>query len=150
MLHAPKITVWILIADASEAYIYSAKKIGGPMTFIDSMEHPQSREKMEDIVTDSPDLGRNPRTGYGAVPYSYDPKDYEAERFAREISERLEHSIQKKHVDRIVLVAPPHFMGHLMAHSKTNWHNKLHLKIEKDYIHVSQRELPEYLEAHLP
>lgn len=150
MMQVPQPSIWIIIASASQVHFYSTKKVGGNMHYIESMDHPQSREKREDMVTDRPGMGHNYGAGYGSLPASSDPKEVENERFAKEVSHHLRDHALKDHFDRLVIVAPPQFMGKLLNHADSHWHDKIYLRIEKDYVHVPEHELPNYLEAQMP
>lgn len=118
-------TKWILIADASRARLFRDEDTRGAFTLLDSLEHPSSRARARDLMADA--NGRKPsgmtRGGAdagagagsssarpGAAPFT-DPKAVEAEKFARDLAARLNKGLHEHAYDRLVVAAPPHFLG---------------------------------------
>lgn len=107
---------WVLVADASAARIFDAAGAAGPLTCVDTLRHPASRQTGREVFADSP--GRvHDRMGQGrhAVEARTDIHDEEAKRFAREVSERLQSALAAKKFSRLVIMASPGFLGVLRA-----------------------------------
>ncbi len=137
---------WILVADGSQAYIYSAKRVGGPIKRLKSFKNPAGREKNIDLVSDRPSSGGNKKiNGIGTVPTSSDPKKIEKEKFASKISLFLEFHALNDSFDQLVLVAPPQFLGLLRSCKRPHWEEKATLRIQKDYVTVPKHKLPSFL-----
>jgi protein required for attachment to host cells len=104
---------WILVADSSAARIYD-KASRTSLELLDSLSHPEARARPGDVYADAP--GRV-QESHGATRHSVTPRTdlhaEEAHRFAREIAQRLDTDHQKKHFGKIVLMAPPAFLGAL-------------------------------------
>lgn len=67
----------------------------------------------------------------------------EHDRFARELAARLERGLNDHAFDRLVIAAPPGFLGLLRKHVSPRVHQRLMLDMRADYVNVPDRELPE-------
>lgn len=139
-------TTWILIANSSEARLFEASKSTKNMQLINTFAHPESRQKVIDLVTDLPGRYRNS----GATPSSFyeDPanaKAVEAERFAHELAHKLNEGRTQNKYHHLILIAPPHFQGLLNKCCNIHVKNLITDTLEKDYTKLKQHELPHYL-----
>jgi protein required for attachment to host cells len=142
---------WIVVADASRARVFS---IGENEAWVleRELEHPKSRAKASDLTTDAP--GRVQQSFSGghrpAMSDRTDPKEVEAEVFARELADFLEQGCNHNRFDRLVIVAPPHFLGVLRKTINGQVEKRVHLSIDKDYTQLSARDLPKHvtIDAH--
>jgi len=109
-------TTWVVVADSSRARIYVQDKPGGALTESEDLIHAGSRLHAGDLVSD-----RQGRDG-GAVSqrrYALDArtgiKEHEFDTFAKEIAARLDTARVAGKFQRLVLMAPPAFLGTLRA-----------------------------------
>jgi protein required for attachment to host cells len=105
---------WVLVADSSAAHIYSTRTVRGPLKLVESHAHPESRAKATEVYADGP--GRvHDRFGPGrhAVEGRVDLHAEEAQRFARELAERLAAGHHEQSFQRLIIMAPPAFLGAL-------------------------------------
>jgi protein required for attachment to host cells len=105
---------WVLVADSSAARIFDAPSPTGALEEIASYAHAEGRMHERDMRTDEPGVTHD-SAGYakhGMEP-KVKPKEQEAIGFARFLADRLESARSKSEIDRIILVAPPEFLGHL-------------------------------------
>jgi len=100
---------WIMVANASQAKLFSNSGPHKGLTLIKELLHPESREKTSNLVSDR--SGANAGTGHGAFLQATDPKHHEAERFAQELTRELEEGRVRNAYDRLILVASAPFMG---------------------------------------
>jgi protein required for attachment to host cells len=164
---------WILVADASRARVFSvdakpangkrggdnssggkhgSDKRGGdsvsPWVLEKELEHPESRAKVTDLVTGQP--GRTQQSGNPAQRSSMsertDPKEVEAEVFARQLAEFLHQAHNHNRFERLVLVAPPHFLGLLRASIDAQVAKLICLSLDKDYTHPPVRDLMRHID----
>lgn len=110
---APERT-WIVLADASRARIHLADKELTHTTLIRELDHPESRVKDSDLVTDSqgrtqPRQRNNPSQP-NVEPRTY-PKAVEMQTFARQLAGELEHGRVQGAFDELIIAAPPQFLG---------------------------------------
>ncbi len=112
--------IMVVVANSSKAQIFNTKTLRGPLTLGDTLSHPQSRLKEQDLVSDTHgrafDSGGH---GRHAMEDKTTAKKYELLQFAREISHRIESDRTRNRFDELVIVAAPEFLGelrHTMTH----------------------------------
>ncbi len=144
---------WILVADASRARLFSVSESsnhdhlgdGQPPAWVleQELEHPKSRAKVSELV--SGQQGRSQQSGnhnlHPAMSERTDPKEVEAEVFARQLAEVLHQGNTHNRFERLVLIAPPHFLGLLRSTIDPQVAKRVVLSLDKDYTHLPLREL---------
>ena len=140
-------TTWVLVAESSRARIFSTTKTNGPLTEVEILEHPQSRQHEQTLTTDLP--GRDyDAAGLGrhAMVNSSEPKQQEAIVFARQIASVLDKNRKNNQYDQLVLMAPPGFLGILR--------DQLNDNIIKMIVHEQNNNLVQHtaedIREHLP
>jgi protein required for attachment to host cells len=143
---------WVLVADASRARIFSIPEDNKPWQLERELEHPASRAKATDLTTDVP--GRVKQSfGAGSRPAMEDPtdpKEVEAQTFARSLAAALEQGLNQNRFERLTLVAPPHFLGLLRGAVPEQVAKRIHQSVNKDYTHLPGRELPSHVKIESP
>ena len=76
-----------------------------------------------------------------------DPKEVEAQRFSRELLERLNRALQEGRFSHLVVAAAPHFLGLLRAGLNGRLKQAVSVELDKDLSHL---ERPEQIRGHLP
>ena len=142
-------TTWILIANATEAHLYQspkAKLFNGmeKLELVCEFAHPDGRKKDIDLVSDR--LGHN---GHGTMIESSDLKQFEAERFARELAQSLESSRTSNSFQDLIVIAPPSFHGLLNKHFNEQLQGLVSVNVEKDYTKANERQLLSNLQGYL-
>jgi protein required for attachment to host cells len=134
---------WILVCDASRARLFQRLSALADWKLIEELEHPQSRAKNHDLVTDRGGRHQNNHgvTYSTAMEAHTQPKAAEAEHFARELAGRLERGLKEGFYSRLVLVAPPHFLGLLREALPHRVAGHVELSLAKDLTHIAPREL---------
>lgn len=105
---------WILVADRVRARLFCASDDGNSLVELEDFVNPDGRAASHEIGRDAP-----PRTmeSLGTVRHVIEPhtslEDRSAERFARELNEVLEQGLGNRRYERLILTAPPHFLGTL-------------------------------------
>lgn len=103
---------WIVVADSSKARIFSREKKYSSLEELESLTHPESRLRRQDLVTDRPGQKQKAsETGEYEAGENNDPKEDEAEAFAGEIGEQLNKARAQGRFERLVLLAEPEFLG---------------------------------------
>ena len=138
------VTTWILIANASRARVFSTPRRGRPWTLLQELNHPESRLKGQDISADKP--GRvQQMAGAGSRPAMEPPtpvKEVEAQRFAELLAKVAEDGHGHNTYTRLVLVAPPHFLGLLRQALSDQVTKRVTHGVDKDYTMLREDELP--------
>jgi protein required for attachment to host cells len=140
-------STWILIADASRARLFSTAGKQQPWSLVREFSHPESAAKVSDIMADKAGrvqqrVASGTRSGMEA-PTS--PKETEARRFAHELATELQRSHGRNSYARLVLVAPPQFLGLLRAELSAPVMKCVVSTVDKDLTQVNDRELPQRL-----
>ena len=141
---------WVLVANQSEARIYALDGPRGPLVEVERLEHEAGHAHEGELTTDRP--GRAFQS-VGDVRHAMeppvDPKEQEAMKFAKEVSQRLESGRQEGSFDRLVLVAAPHFLG-LLRKSLSDATTKLVTEeIAKNLLQFNAQEIREHLPERL-
>lgn len=103
---------WIVVADAGKARLFARNKKFSKLEEIESLVHPESRLRRQDLVTDRPGQVQESRTpGEYSAGEGTDPKEVEAQTFARELARHLHEGRQASRFQHLVLLAEPHFLG---------------------------------------
>ena len=155
---------WILVCDASRAHFYR-EDAKGRYTPLESLDHVDSRARRQDLMADAP--GRKPNGNPGGVSGGggpgangggtymgrpgaapdTDPKEVEAQKFARELAGRLEQALNQHDYDALVLVAPPQFLGLLKSTVSTQVAKHVVDTVDKDLSWLEAPQLKERLKA---
>lgn len=138
---------WIMVANASQAKLFTNDGPKRGLKLIKEFLHPASREKTSNLVSDR--SGAYGGAGHGAVGQPADPKHHEAERFAQEVSKELEVGRLKNAYDRLILVASAPFMGLVNNHLPGQVRSKLSQSIDKDYTRLPVKDLAGHLEGYV-
>jgi protein required for attachment to host cells len=100
-------TTWVLVANRTTARIF--RRDGYKLTMLRSFEHPSGRARDQDIEADSSHRTFD-KHARGST-HESSPHEQSAEAFAKELARELGRGRTESHVDRLVLVAEPHFLG---------------------------------------
>ena len=135
---------WILVANASEARILEAEK--SDLRQIEVLKHPETRLHGRDLVTDKP--GRefsSVGSRHSAIEPHVDPQKNEAQHFALQISQHLDHAFRSNHFKKLYVIASPAFLGLLRHSLHSATQDSIVLSIDKDLTDKSPVELRSYL-----
>lgn len=138
---------WLLVADSSRARIFAYDKKDDDWDLEEQLDHPGSRKRTSELVTDQQGQGRQSGTG-GYAPAKSNETDAHANeevKFARQLSERLTSGFDQRSYARLGLVAPPHFLGLLRKNLADHIGRTLFLELGKDYAADSEAELKDRL-----
>jgi protein required for attachment to host cells len=140
---------WILLADAASARLYTSGERPGDWTLLRELEHPESRMRTSELLSDKPGRVKQSTGSRAALEAPTPRKKVEAERFARELAEVLDEGVVSGACERLVLVAPPAFLGVLRDKLPRRVAERVSDVIEKDYLHLDQPTLKKRLEKEL-
>ena len=109
-------SIWILVANATRARFFQAAARYGALEEIDDLVNPEERLQRQDMESDRPGRSstRDGENRHGVAPTS-DPKAILADRFAREVDERLQAALAEQRFEQLYVIAPPRFLGRLRA-----------------------------------
>jgi len=145
---------WIVLADAASARMYAPQANVRDWTLAAELSHPQSRARESELGRDKPGRDKPGRVkqsagGRSAMERPTPRKKVEMEKFARQIAEALDDALVRKAYERLVLVAPPAFLGVLRGTLAERVAQRISATIEKDYLHLDPPELRERVREQL-
>lgn len=138
-------TTWILVANASIATVYASAGPGLGLSRIKALTHPQSRMKNADLVSDRAGHMQSSGDGHGSRQPHTEPKQNEADHFARELAQELEHGRNAKLFEHVILVAPAAFIGLINEKLDPQTAKLVTSRYEKDYTQITDKELAAHL-----
>jgi len=153
-------STWILVCDASRARLFQERTDGTGLSQLQTFDHSESRAHARDLMSDA--NGRKPvgpvpaGPNHGGQGGAYgrpgaepdtDPKEVEAQKFARQLAEVLEKGLNEHAYERLVLVAPPHFLGTMRGTVGAQVKKRLEVTIDKDLTNIDQHELVKRLQS---
>jgi hypothetical protein len=96
--------------------------------------------------------GHSGGTGFapGATPWPTAPREVEAEKFVREIVRELSAGLSSRKFDRLLLAAPPSFLGKIRGALDARLQERVTAAVAHDYTRLTAGELREKLAGHLP
>jgi hypothetical protein len=146
-----KDAVWIILADASRARVFTAGFGGADPVELDGLVHERSRAKGVEILTGPPGRVRTWISGRNvtAMPPHTDPKEVEAKRFASQLAEHLRHARERGRFQFLAVAAPPHFLGLLRAKLDRHTGEQLVACVDKDFTRADVRDLRPFFEEAL-
>jgi protein required for attachment to host cells len=141
----PKPTIWVLVADAARARLFQVEpeKTLAPAL---GQELIGSNLPSREIASDRP--GRTfDRGGQGrhAMEPSTDPARHAQEQFARDIVRLLDEKRESRSFERLVVVAPPQFLGDLRAVMPQQLQEAVSAEVAKDLSKLPPHELRHHL-----
>lgn len=141
---------WIVVANQSEARIYSLDRPRGALVELRRLEHEAGHVREGEMVSDRPGRAFQ-RVGNvrSAMEPEVDPKEQEAMRFAKEISDHLDGGQQQGRFDRLVLVAAPHFLGLLRKALSSATAKYVTEEIAKNLVQYEAQEIRQHLPERL-
>ena len=155
-------STWILVCDASRALLFHNKDRGKGLEHLQALEHPDSRAHVRDLMADAQGrkpvgpvparAGNGPSGAYGrpgAAPDT-DPKEVEAQKFARELADMLEKGLNAHAYERLILVAPPQFLGTMKDTVSHQVSKHLEATVHKDLTNMTLPEITRRLEESFP
>lgn len=134
--------LWILVGNASRVRLFSADASGENWTLLEEFFHDESRAK-SGFLLNQPD---NPNAGSLSKPQPENEpdarKELEHERFARELSHRLDRGVDNHQFERLIIAAPPTFLGRLRRELSGRVRQRVVLDLDADYSNVPIKDLP--------
>lgn len=139
---------WILVSDASRARIFEDRGLVSGLAEVGGYACPGGREHLRDMVSDRSRLKGGGAQGIRAgILAEQDPKDHEAERFARFLADQLRRHLHQQAFDHLVLVAPPHFLGLLRASLDDGLAKRVVTTFDKDLTMLDAQSLGRRIHA---
>ena len=142
---------WILVADSAHARIFNAETAKSALSEVESMIHPEAQQHERELTSDLP--GRQAggaADSHHSVGGKTDAKEHEAVEFAKELCKHLEEAQNAQKFSQLIVVAAPHFLGHLRKEMNSNVAKLITLEIDKDIVKQDADAFRSHLPTYLP
>jgi protein required for attachment to host cells len=147
--------IWVLVADAARARLFQVEQPQQTLRAALARELIGSNLPSREIASDRPgrtfDSGGE---GRHAMEPATDPARHAQQEFARDVVRLLDEQKESRAFDRLIIVAPPQFLGDLRALMSQQLRQVVHAEIGKDLsklpLHELQDHLAEVLDAQRP
>jgi protein required for attachment to host cells len=139
---------WILVAESSRAKLYEANGNRAPLAELEDLVHPAGRMHEGDLVSDrAGNDGGSIGQGRHVMDDRTSARERERIEFARQLAERLETACNGGAFERLVLVAPPAFLGLLRERLSKNVMERVYRQIDKNLVQQPAEIVREKLSA---
>jgi protein required for attachment to host cells len=142
------ITHWILVADASGAKVYASDALLEDLNLIDDITFSRHQVRHDDSRGHS--TAHLPSSGAASAEAEHDPRKLSEERLARAVAETINHADQERRFERLVVVAPPRFLGDFRASLSHPAAKRVVASIHHDWTKLDRRELSVQVRRNLP
>ncbi len=139
-------SAWIVVADASRARFFSAELPASPLCEIETLSNPEARLHEGDLVSDRSGRDRDSGGSSHGFGSAGSAKEEIADRFAADVSARLESGRERNAFYRLYVLGSPSFLGMLRKHQSPSLRRLVVDEIAKD---MTMRT-PEQIRAQLP
>jgi len=107
---------WVVAADSARSRIFALKAANGTLEEIEDAANPAARQTDHDLAADRPGRSFDSKgVGRHAMESRKTVKENSVEKFAESLSASLADALQAGRFERLVLFAPPQFLGLLRA-----------------------------------
>ncbi len=139
---------WVVVADQVRARIFVASGPRGELEELDNLVHPEGRLSGREINSDRPGRAFDSMgAGRHAMDKRHSPQQQEAVRFAHTVAAQIAARHGQGAFDRLVIVAPPRFLGLLREMLPAAVAQCTVLTVDKDLVQLKR---PEEIRKHLP
>ena len=141
-------STWVLVAHEAGARLFENHGPGKGLALVEEIDHPEGRMRDGELVSDRP--GRSFRKDSGdprraSMSQNEGPHERVVATFARDLATRLQRGRVRNEYQRLVLVAPPRFLGLLRSSLDGPTSQLVVGSLHKDLATTKEAELIEHL-----
>lgn len=137
---------WVVVADSSRARFFAMPSRVEPMQEMDGMMHAEGRMREQDEVSDRQG---GIAGGHGEGEHTFDAptdiKHHEADVFAKQIADRLDRGRVNHDFNKLILVAPPAFLGAVRHALNDHVKNLVSLSLDKNLVAENEAEIRKHI-----
>ncbi len=144
------VSICVVVGDSGKAKILLAETGRDPLTELKEYEHPESRLKEQDLVSDGSGSGLD-SGGYGKHSMGHEKSAHkeQAKTFAHELCAEIDKLRRNRDLRRIYLVASPKFLGLLRSSLSKQCAGMLAGEVNKDLVNQGIEEIRNHLPKRL-
>ena len=137
---------WILVAESSRAKLSRADHRKSPISEIEALENPAGRLHEGDLVSDRPGSdGGSVGQGRRVLDDKTTARQQEHISFAKQLAERLNAARTEGEFSRLVLAAPPAFLGLLRDSLGKEVMDMVYAQVDKNLVQQPVEALRAYM-----
>lgn len=142
---------WVLVADGHRARVLERLSLGAPWEELEAEAMQVFDPPSHALGTERPGrVHESVGTTRHAIEPRQDPHDARKAAFARDLAHRLEAAAEAKRFARLILVAPPAFLGHLRDALGDATRQRLKGSLDLDLTKAPLAEIVAHLPDHRP
>ena len=142
---------WILVANNSQARIFTASTPSSVLAEIEGFAHTEGRLHDREITTDLPGKIKNTGgIGGHAFEQPTDPKKHEASNFAQQIANHLLTNFYQGKFAQLLIIAEPSFLGLLREHLPQQVKKQICFELDKNLVTFTIEQIRQHLPEYLP
>jgi protein required for attachment to host cells len=134
----------VIVANNGRARIFASHDVLNHLEEQEGFVHAEAHLSNRDLVSDAAGKSRDPRG-------SYEPEtsatDHETETFALLLARRLKEMHNEQHFERLILIAPPAFLGLLRGKLHKPLDKLVERSIDKDLTTAGIDDILNYIRA---
>lgn len=137
---------WILVAESSRAKLYASDGTLAPLSELEDLVHPAGRMHEGDLVSDrAGNDGGSVGQGRHVMDDKITAREHEKIEFARQLAERLDVGCNSGSFERLVLIAPPAFLGLLRDKLSKKVMERVYKQIDKNLVQKPAEVVREHI-----
>lgn|GEM_PF-4453320 len=144
-MNSNKSRYWIAVSDASKLKIFSSNtppyKPCTDLTFVQEVDHNQSRLKAHELGDDKPGRYKTHESGGSSYQHTTDIKDVEKIHFAKEIALLLKQAKNSDKYEQLILIVHEKFHAVVKAHLDKTVLDSIYKEIDKDFVNRTTEDL---------
>lgn len=147
----PEAVHWVLVADAGRAQLFAADLLVTQLIALEGHVHPESRLPARELVAGDRGATRDHATqNRSRFERHTDPHSAVVDEFARELAGVLRQGRLDNRYERLVLVAPPAFLGSLRGHLDGETHKHVLATVHHNWTGLPLADLTTRVRDSLP
>lgn len=143
--------ILLIVANASRARLYRVRQ--GQLERLESLNHPESRAKIVELVSDRQGRQHDDSGPAKAGPHRsgvdqpVDPHENEMLAFAREVARRVSIQARRGKYPEVIVFAPPRFLGRVKAALEDEIAKRVVASVSHDYTTKDENEIVDILQT---
>lgn len=127
------IPTWVLVADSARARIFNWSDAEGPLEELHDLINPEGRLKEAELAAARPGVAFSSKGHQSGHPMQAPSlTDTAADQFARALADALKGGLDQHDCERLVIVAPPAFLGLVRSHLDRRTEKAVVASIDRD------------------
>lgn len=138
---------WIITANTNNCRIYDFQK--NKLELIEEIDRPENKLKGKELESDKPGRFQSGITERGAFAPHTELEDKQITQFAKELADKLNKAKNRNEFEKLTVVMPAQIEGIFSKHLDKNVKELIERSIQKNIMHLSEKELLEFINKNI-